>query len=69
MYFMFRMWDDEVFGLDCGEECVQWMEEALGRKCRLLYNASFPIARSSFISEVHKFPLLRPDDEVSQDYI
>lgn len=65
MYFMCRLWDDEVFGLDCGEECAQWLVEVLGRKCRLLYNASLPVTRSSDIPEAHKFPLLRHDDEVS----
>ncbi|KAK3878251.1 hypothetical protein Pcinc_017107 [Petrolisthes cinctipes] len=61
-----RVWFADVFGLDCGDECAQWLEGVLGRKCRLLYNASLPVTRTSDIPDAHKFPLLRNDDQSSQ---
>ncbi|KAK4286962.1 hypothetical protein Pmani_039954 [Petrolisthes manimaculis] len=65
-----RLWSDDVYGLDCGDECAQWLEGVLGRKCRLLYNGSLPDTPPRTIdltdTHTHKFPLLRKDDPSSQ---
>lgn len=34
------VWDDEVQGLDCGNEAASWFSEVLDRSCRLIYQGS-----------------------------
>lgn len=31
------VWDDEIQGLDCGDEAASWFSKVLGRSCRLIY--------------------------------
>ena len=59
------VWDDEIQGLDCGDEAASWFSKVLGRSCRLIYQgdcqrlASTKYAdEGTSVSYADGFPLL-----------
>ncbi len=59
------VWDDEIQGLDCGDEAAFWFSGVLGRRCRLIYQgdcqrlASTKYAdEGTAVSYADGFPLL-----------
>jgi uncharacterized protein YcbX len=59
------VWDDEIQGLDCGDEAASWFSGVLGRRCRLIFQgecqrlASTKYAdEGTAVSYADGFPLL-----------
>ena len=45
---MYRLWNKDVIGVNCGDEIASWLSSILDQSCRLLYYPHFVVGHQSY---------------------